>query len=318
MKTTTALISLALLFISSLIQAQVKTEKHMQSLYKTQAGKDAIFHLYEQKLAELKISTKSLNIETQYGRTHILQAGDTSKAPLILIHGSNGCAPIALETYAMLLDHFNVYAVDVLAQPNKSAETRLSMKDASYGIWMNEIIDSLQLTEVSLAGFSFGGLVILKTLEHDESKIKEVFLSAPAYIVNGNPLKSLFKVFRPMKKYMKTQDKVYVESFLGEVFTHRDTFAIEFLSQIFLHFNMDFSSVPVIKKKSAQQITTPITLFAADEDIMFPGKNMLKRAKKVFPSLKKSVLLENSKHVQNAEQNKMIQEEILASSLVVL
>ncbi|SFT38584.1 Pimeloyl-ACP methyl ester carboxylesterase [Lishizhenia tianjinensis] len=290
----------------------------MQSLYKTPAGKEAILELYDQKLEELNVPTTSINIETQYGSTHILQAGDPSKAPLILVHGSNGCAPIALETYALLLDHFNVYAVDVLAQPNKSAETRLSMKDASYGIWMNEIIDSLQLTEVSLAGFSFGGLVILKTLEHDESKIKEVFLSAPAYIVNGNPFKSLFKVFRPMKKYMKTQDKAYVENFLGEVFTHRDTFAIEFLSQIFLHFNMDFTPVPVIKKKNAQQITTPITLFAADQDIMFPGKKMLKRAEKIFPSLRKAVLLENSKHVQNSEQNRVIQEEILASSLDAL
>ena len=36
---------------------------------------------------------------------------------------------------------------------------------------------------------SFGGLIILKTLIHNEVKIKEVFLVAPAYVVNGNPLK---------------------------------------------------------------------------------------------------------------------------------
>lgn len=302
---------LVILLLNTLIYGQVENTNNMDTLYKSEEGKAAILKLYDQKLESLEVQANSDYIQTSFGSTHILQVGEQDKPALILVHGSNGCAPIALETYQNLLDSFNVYAIDVLAQPNKSAETRLSMKDNSYGKWMNEIIDSLDLEEVYMAGFSFGGLVILKTLEYDETRVKEVFLSAPAYIVNGNPITSLFKVFLPMKKYMKTENKQYVEKFLGELFTARDTFAIEYLSQVFLHFEMDFSPVPIIKKKNAQKITTPISIFGADEDIMFPGKKMLKRANKIFPTLKKSVLIENSKHVQNAEQNRMIEQEVL-------
>jgi pimeloyl-ACP methyl ester carboxylesterase len=196
------------------------------------------------------------------------------------------CAPIALETYPGLSKHFRVYAVDVIAQPNKSAETRPSMKDEAYGKWMNEVIDQLNITDVRLAGFSFGGLVILKTLEYDESKIKEVFLSAPAYIVNGNPLKALFKIFIPMRRYMLSGKPKFVETFLREVFTDRDEFAIQYLSKVFLHFKMDFTPVPTIDKESAKLIKTPITLIAAKQDIMFPGEKMMKRAMQIFPSLK--------------------------------
>ena len=302
---------LVILLLNTLIYGQVENTNNMDTLYKSEEGKAAILKLYDQKLESLEVQANSDYIQTSFGSTHILQVGEQDKPALILVHGSNGCAPIALETYQNLLDNFNVYAIDVLAQPNKSAETRLSMKDDSYGKWINEIIDSLDLTEVYMAGFSFGGLVILKTLEYNETRVKEVFLSAPAYIVNGNPIKSLFKVFLPMKKYMKTENKQYVEKFLEELFTAKDTFAIEYLSQVFLHFEMDFSPVPVIKKKNAQKITTPISIFGANEDIMFPGKKMLKRANKIFPTLKKSVLIENSKHVQNAEQNRMIEQEIL-------
>ena len=53
--------------------------------------------------------------------------------------------------------------------------------------------------------FSFGGLVILKTLINNGDKIKEVFMAAPAYIVNGNPIIALIKMFIPMKRYMKTK-----------------------------------------------------------------------------------------------------------------
>ena len=69
---------------------------------------------------------------------------------------------------------------------------------------------------------------------------------------------------------------------------------------------MDFTPVPTIKKKNAKKITTPITLFAADNDIIFPGEKMIKRAKAIFPSLKETILLKESKHVQNKKHNNLI------------
>ncbi|UTW64685.1 alpha/beta hydrolase [bacterium SCSIO 12741] len=283
----------------------------MPSLFKSEEGKNAILKLYDTKLSSLGVEYEYETVNTSFGKTNIIVCGSPANPPIILVHGSNGCAPVALETYSNLHKSYRVYAVDVLAQPNKSSETRLNMKDDSYGKWMNEIITSLKLDSVTMAGFSFGGLVILKTLEYDESRIKEVFLSAPAYIVNGNPIKAMFKVFIPMKRYMKTEDRKYVDKFLGEVFTQQDEFAMEYLSKVFLEFEMDFTPVPVIKTKNALEIKTPITIFAAQNDIIFPGRKMQRRVSKIFPSLKTCELMENSKHVQDKEQNEWIERIIL-------
>jgi len=283
----------------------------MTSLYKSAQGKTEILNLYDEKLNELNIKYQYKSVDTKYGNTNIIVTGSPSNPPIIIIHGSNGCAPIALETYPNLSSQFQVFAIDVLAQPNKSGATRLSMQDDSYGKWINEIIDKLKLTNVTMAGFSFGGLIILKTLEFNEESIKEVFLSAPAYIVNGNPLKALFKVFIPMKRYMKSKKIKYVEQFLGELFSERDEFAIKYLSKVFLHFDMDFSPVPTINKQKAKAIETPITLIGAKEDLLFPGTKMMKRASKIFPSLKNQLLLEHSKHVQTKQDNLKIENMIL-------
>ena len=283
----------------------------MQSLYKSEFGKNEILNLYNQKLKELGIEYTYKVIDTDFGKTNIIVAGDSTKPPLIIIHGSNGCAPIALETYPTLSKKFQIFAIDVLAQPNKSAETRLSMKDNSYGLWINELINKLELKNVTMAGFSFGGLIILKTLIQNESNIKEVFLSAPAFIVNGNPLIALFKIFIPMKRYIKTQKTKYLEKFLESLFSEKDEFAHNYLSKVFLYFNMDFSPVPVIKNEEALFIKTPITLIVAKKDIIFPGVKMMKRANKIFPSLKNTLLLEDSKHVQNRKDNTKIEKLIL-------
>ena len=280
----------------------------MKSLYKSETGKAEILNLYDKKIKDLNINYHNKTVETTFGTTNVIITGDVSKPPILIVHGSNGCAPIALETYSGLESHFQVFAVDVLAQPNKSGETRLSMKNDDYGKWLHEVIDNLALKNVTLAGFSFGGLVILKTLEFKDANIKEVFLTAPAYIVNGNPLKALLKVFIPMKRYIRTKKSKYVERFLNELFTEKDAFALEFLSKVVLHFKMDFAPVPVIKTDAAKLINTPITIFAAKNDLMFPGKKMIKRARKIFPSLFQTVLLSESKHVQSSSDNKYIVE----------
>lgn len=283
----------------------------MQSLYTSESGKNEILILYNQKLDQLKIAYTSKQMDTSFGKTNIIIVGDATKPPLIIVHGSNGCAPIALETYPTLSKKFQVFAIDVLAQPNKSAETRLNMKDNTYGLWMNDIIKKLELKNVTMVGFSFGGLVILKTLVQNESNIKEVFLSAPAFIVNGNPLIAVFKIFIPMKLYIRTQRTKYMERFLKALFSEKDEFALNYLSKVFLYFKMDFSPIPIIKKEEAQSIKTPITLIVAKKDIIFPGVKMMKRANKIFPSLKNTILLEDSKHVLNRRDNTKIEKLIL-------
>jgi hypothetical protein len=75
-----------------------------------------------------------------------------------------------------------------------------------------------------------------------------VFLSVPEFIVNGNPLIALFKIFIPMKRYIKTKNNKYLDKFLKTLFIKRDEFAHKYLSKVFLYFKMDFTPVPIIKK----------------------------------------------------------------------
>ena len=284
----------------------------MNSLYKSEIARDEILSLYDEKLASLHLNFEYLSLATSYGKTNVIATGCTSKPPLILVHGANGCAPIALEEFPKLQSSFRVYAIDVVGQPNKSETSKMNMKDDSYGKWMHEIIKELNIEDITLVGFSLGGLIILKTLEYNEKPIKEVYLSSPAYIVNGNPLKLIFNVFIPMKRYMKTKKSYFIEKFLSKVFTDKDLFAIRYLSKVFLNFSMDFSPVPVISKKKASGIQTPIHLFGAENDLMFPGKKLIKRATNIFPSIKTSTLFEGSNHVLSKNQHAEIENRILS------
>mgnify|MGYP003637066035 FL=1 len=282
--------------------------------FKSKEGKEKILTLYNQKLNELNIEYSEKLIETKFGVTNVIITGDNKNPPLLLIHGTGGCAPLILESFPNLSSKYCVYAIDVLAQPNKSAENRLDMKSLDYGKWVTELIAILRLTEVTLVGFSFGGFISLKTLEFKETHIKKAYLIAPVYIVNGNPFKGLFKMFIPLKKFIKTNNDNYLKKVINVLFTEADDFAIQFMGTTFQNCNMDFSPLPVISKQSANNIKTPITIVAAEKDILFPGKKMIKRAKRIFSSLSEIVFLEGSKHVPSNGNFKKIEDLIIGKN----
>ena len=87
----------------------------MESLYKSETGKSKILNLYDKKLKDLNINYHYKTVETTFGTTNLIITGDVTKPPILVVHGSNGCAPIALETYSGLESRFQVFAVDVLA-----------------------------------------------------------------------------------------------------------------------------------------------------------------------------------------------------------
>ncbi|BDW93767.1 Ndr family protein [Flagellimonas marinaquae] len=293
----------------------VKALKNEQvMLFKSPEGKSKILSLYNRKLQELNVGHSEKLVDTKFGKTNVVCVGDANLPPLVLIHGTGGCAPQILDSFPSLASQYCVYAVDVLAQPNKSAETRLDMKSLDYGKWLIEVIIKLRLTNVTLAGFSFGGLIALKALEYNQTPIKQVFLIAPVYIVNGNPIINVWKMFIPLKKFIKTNNQAYIKKVMDALFSEYDGFALVFMSTVFQNCNMDFSPLPVISKNRAKNIKTPISIFAAEQDIMFPGKKMIKRAKQIFPSLEEVVLLKGSKHVPNATDFKKIEQLIIDKS----
>jgi pimeloyl-ACP methyl ester carboxylesterase len=286
-----------------------KNEQYM--FFKSKEGKDKILSLYNQKLNELNIDYSEETVETKFGPTNVISKGNVNNPPLLLIHGTGGCAPLILESFSNLSSTYCVYAIDVLAQPNKSAENRLDMKSLDYGEWLTEVIILLGLKDVTLVGFSFGGLISLKTLEYNERLIKHVFLIAPVYIVNGNPFNGLFKMFIPLKKFIKTGNDNYLKKVIKALFSEADDFAIQFMGTTFQNCNMDFSPLPIISKQSAKHITTPLTIMAAEKDILFPGRKMIKRAKRIFSSLEDVVLIEGAKHVPNSKDFKKIEDSII-------
>lgn len=271
--------------------------------------------LYRQKLDGLSLPYELMTIETSFCDTNIVITGTEENPPLVLIHGNFGCAPSAIEAMVELVAHFRIYAVDIPGQPNLSAKCEFNMKDNSYGEWMYEILSRLGVYNATLVGISRGGFIALKTLIFDEKRIARTFLITPAGIVNGNPLQLFLRVILPLQRYRTTENSKYLSCFLEEIYSEQNEFSKAFLSNALLHFNVDLSRAPLIRKKEARRIKTPVYIFAAEKDVLFPHKRMIRRVKRLFPGLKDTVVLSGSKHVLSLKSYSKIAAYIIKTSI---
>jgi len=74
------------------------------------------------------------------------------------------------------------------------------------------------------------------------------------------------------------------------------------------NFVRNLPDILLISEEEAGRIKTPLHIFTAENDGLFPGETLLEQATKIFPSLTKIIMLKDSKHELSKYNNYKITE----------
>ena len=151
-----------------------------KSIYKTEKAKEEILRLYDERLQACNIDYEDIYVDTFAGRTHIIATGDKSYPPLIILHGINAGAPMALESIKGLNKQYRIYAIDTVGQSTKSAETRLPMQGGDYGKWIAEVMNKIGIEKAFFIGVSFGAFLLQKVMGYYPERILKGIFVVPA------------------------------------------------------------------------------------------------------------------------------------------
>ena len=254
--------------------------------------------LYEQKLQACALpNCQSHYIATKAGQTHVIETGDASKTVMILLHGINAGAPVALEAVKALYTKYRIFAVDSIGQATKSAETRLSVKDNSYGIWLGEVMSGLNVDKAAVVGISYGGFLLQKLIMAHPEKVSKAIFIVPGGVVNSDFAQSIRHLFFPLMRYMLTKNESHLKKFIGAFYTQIDGYAIAFQRETLLGLKMDYTRPPLLDPKLVESFKKPVYAMVVDNDIFFPGEACLKKLRAAFAGFKAHYILENSKHI---------------------
>lgn len=282
----------------------------MSTIYKGPEVKKEIMKLYDEKLACLVIPYQEIDIDTQFGKTHIIKAGNPDGKPVVLLHGFNAGAPLTLEAVQELSDTYCFYAIDTIGQTTKSAETRLSIKNDEYALWVDEVLEKLGIQQANMVGISYGAFILQKFITHKPERASKCIFVVPSGLVSGNFWESTKRLTLPFMRFKITKKDVHLKAFTDAFAPEDDAFMFRLLKLIMTGTKLDTRIPALLKKEDVAHYTNPVYILAATNDVYFPGEKIAKKCPTIFNNLKEVHLLNGSKHMPTPETFSVIQEKL--------
>ncbi|MDE7439064.1 MAG: alpha/beta hydrolase [Clostridia bacterium] len=287
----------------------------MKSIYKSENAKNEVLALYDKQLQELNIKYNDLWIDTSFGKTHIIECGNLCGKPLLIFHGGNATTTYNLKDCFFLLRDFHIYAVDTIGHTGKSADVSLSPYNHDYGNWAVEIIRALAYEKIACLGGSFGAGIIVKLMCVAPDLVERCVLIVPSAIHNAPTVKSINMAFAIVMYKLTHKEKWFIRCMLPMAIK-RENISDDLLTTA--RCSIDNTKIKSImpkneKTKNLCKYCNSVLIMAAEKDCLFPAKQVIKKAKKVW-NKSTCYLLKDRGHIHNltVKEKKMIVDFLLA------
>jgi pimeloyl-ACP methyl ester carboxylesterase len=238
----------------------------------------------------------------------VASAGKIGGPNIVFVHGWSGNAMIWEISGGLhpLLDRYRIHLLNVNGQPNGSSCLAPKVRDLSYGRWLAQVADGLEVDDAYWVGMSFGGFILARLAEWGPERMLGCALLAPAGMVRLSlrPLWNSDGLLRGFLDARFGQDNDAVHRFVHHQllgpehgFTPKQVKQLEVLFGItFEHFKPGAWPPYKLPNSSWYAMTCPSMVLVGSEDRLFPGHALIKRARKVLPDLRVAELLPGQGH----------------------
>jgi pimeloyl-ACP methyl ester carboxylesterase len=282
----------------------------MKCLYKSKESKAIISQLYFEKLNSLEMDSMQMDIQTSFGNTRVVQAGNKHGKKLVLFHGINAGSPVALEAVKELHKTYHLIGIDTIGQATQSDENRINIYDESYAKWAVEVLDKLEITEANFIGISYGAYILQKLLCYKPEVVSKCIFVVPGGLVNGKFWPTLIKLTLPLVRFQLSKSDEHLKKFISSFIPTDDEFMFRLQKAIFTHVELDYRRPALLKKRDVAHVSTPVYMIVADTDVFFPGLDSVNRAKLLFSNFKESYVLSQCVHMPSKQHYSEIQQKI--------
>lgn len=250
---------------------------------------------FDRFLDRIDVPVTTTTVSTSLGKNHVLTIGDSSRPPLICLHSMLTSSAHILSELTLLADEFYMIAPDIPGQSAKGLPIHLSYKDDTHSSWLKEIIDGLALEEIHLLGVSLGGFVARQFASEHPERVRSLTLIVPAGIVQGSLIKGFTKMALPMMMYKIHPSEKNLKRLVRNLITTWDEDWANYLGDAFNEFKPNFRIPPLASDEELKRLTVPCLIIGAENDISFPGKEMIERSQRLIPNVE-TELIRDSKH----------------------
>lgn len=270
-------------------------------IYKSDEGKACIQEFYCQLLNDWQCPFIEKNLPTSYGNTFVIESGTPSKPVVVLLHGSGSNSAMWKGDVKELSKYFHVFAVDIIGECGKSAETRPAFDDYHYDEWLNEVFNLLHIKKATIIGCSLGGWIAVNFAVHRSKKVEKLVLIAPAGITPVKIKSVLWIMITSL--FGKWGFNQLNKMVYGDL--EIDATALKFASLIKEHYIPRTDMLPLFSDEELRSIKQALLFIGGDNDCFYNSQKTALRISELMEN-GKSKILQNTGHVVVNQSSEII------------
>lgn len=284
--------------------------------YKSPIGKKLIFESYDLLLKAWDVEFEEKDIDTSFGQTHIITAGDRNKPPLLLLHGTaDNSAMMWIYNSKVLAEHFRIIAVDAIGGSGKSEPNEQYYKSFNQIVWLDELLDALKIATTNICGVSYGAfLSYYYTLNRPDRINKAVCLAGGIPSNQFEVFTKMMAAFLPEALFPTEKNcKKLLRKLSGpnhSTFEDNDVLMKHwfYLLKYFNNQSMMQHKIKIDNNADLSVIRSKVVFFIGDQDRL---SNYPKSIKRLIDKEMNYKIIKDAGHAINHEQADRINQEII-------
>lgn len=148
---------------------------------------------YDKAFAALPAPADQRDVRTAWGSARVYRFGEPGPRPLVLLPGRAGTSIMWQPNLAALAAEHPVWTVDLIGEPGRSEQTAPIRDAADQAAWLDAVLQSLDLRNVHLVGYSFGGWLAANLAIRAPGRLASLALIDPVHTFGRLPVQLLVR-----------------------------------------------------------------------------------------------------------------------------
>ncbi|MDT5056585.1 MAG: hypothetical protein QOF66_4951 [Mycobacterium sp.] len=158
------------------------------SAFRSDEARAAYCRLYDAAFAATSMPVTESDVETSFGRTHVLTAGDASKPPLVAIHPLAFSSTSWLPLLPTLAAGHRVTMIDAIGDVSKSIASKPITNGGHVVAWLDETLRALEIERAAMVAMSMGTWMATQYAMTSPDRVERLALIAPVGLVSAQHL----------------------------------------------------------------------------------------------------------------------------------
>lgn len=256
----------------------------MSAVFRSAAGARDVLQRYLEAIGNWPVANEQLRVPTREGETFVIASGPAEAPPLVLLHGTGINSIMWMGAVEEMSKHHRVHAIDLIGEPGLSASSRPPLDSDAYALWLDNVMDALDLPRATLVGASLGGWLAVDYATRRPHRAARLVLLCPGgighqkfgFLFTALPLMMLGEWGR--RKAMNVLLGVDLRKQAPDL----QRFG-EFMALVLKHFRGRSGKLPVFADETLRKISMPVLAVLGGRDAIFDSADTKRRLAACVP-----------------------------------